>query len=242
MIHIGEQFKPLGVWRGIDYGDLYCISSHGRVVSLHNPFKPRYCKKHIVNGYYRINLVKDGVNISAQVHQLVAARWCVQFSPFHDTVEHNDGDKLHNSWWNIQYMKRGDNTARAHTGKRGRSYRSYANAVIEATNTITGERLRFSGKEGAEAMGFSYNMVYLCLTNIRKAHKGYTFTDTGKREYRKRERLSYSERFKIQTSLGRFDTIITAAIAHNVAPSVIEWRIRNLDHYNDLERRARLGG
>lgn len=103
-------------WKEIKgYEGLYEISSYGNVRSLN--YK-RTCQAKILktrinrHGYEVVDLSKDGVRKTCQVHRLVAEAFLFNPEGF-DTVDHIDSNKTNNHLNNLQWMSNGDNTRKA---------------------------------------------------------------------------------------------------------------------------------
>ena len=133
-----ESWKKLGVWNGVDFGDLYWVSSHGRVACTRRDkikiLKQRYTEK----GYKEVSLYFSAKQYPVRVHRLVCSLYKPNIFGF-NTVEHLDGDKAHNAYWNLTHMSAANNSAR------GRMMQGYAHhplrfrdSIILATNVITG--------------------------------------------------------------------------------------------------------
>ncbi len=99
-----ETWKEMGVWNGIDYGDLYMISSHGRVISLHDPFNVKYIKINTskqgkLSAIFRY---KGGVK-RVLINRLVCSLFRPNIFGF-ETVKHLDGDKSNVAYWNLLFV------------------------------------------------------------------------------------------------------------------------------------------
>ena len=93
-------------WRSIDEYENYEISDHGNVknIKTNKMLKPRVNS----NGYYIINLSKDGIISTLKIHRLVAQAFLTN----HDDklcVDHIDRDKLNNHKSNLRYATNSEN-------------------------------------------------------------------------------------------------------------------------------------
>ena len=174
-----ERWKKLGVFNGVDYHELYWISSHGRVASIvRNTIK--ILKTRLTqNGYVEVILFYNGKPRPTRLHRLVCALYRPNIFNF-NTVEHLDGDKTNNCYWNLVFMSAENNSARTRM-RQDYAYfpPKFKYNVIMATSVETGERIALGGSRGVREFGFNYFSVYRCLTDRQKAHNGYTFVDTG---------------------------------------------------------------
>lgn len=104
-----EFFKDIGNYEG-----LYQISSSGRVRSLSRvDIKGRRVSDKFLsyssrNGYYRVNLSKNGISKKYSVHRLVAEAFLVKFNDELE-VNHKDGIKINNEVDNLEWVTRSDN-------------------------------------------------------------------------------------------------------------------------------------
>jgi hypothetical protein len=95
-----------GLWVAVEgYEGLYSVSDHGKVESNHHGkhriLRPRVGK----NGYYRVNLSKDGIVKTFTVHTLIAKHFIP--NPLGLTeVNHKDEDKSNNRVDNLEWCSR----------------------------------------------------------------------------------------------------------------------------------------
>ena len=99
-----EQWKPI-----VGYEGLYMISDLGRVKSLTNRGKGRIMKTKLTRlGYPRVNLSKDKVKKTHEVHRLVTRAFLGPTPPGMECC-HNDGNKLNCSLSNLRYGTKMEN-------------------------------------------------------------------------------------------------------------------------------------
>ena len=134
-------------WKVVkDYEGYYEISDLGNVRSLdrrytdsigRNVFKKgRVQKKYIRRNYYSVWLNKDNKSTPFTIHRLVA----LSFLPKSEKqyVNHIDGDKLNNEWYNLEFCTARENTMHAienklivfKTGEKSRNSKLKENQVI----------------------------------------------------------------------------------------------------------------
>lgn len=104
------------IWKDIEgYEGLYQVSNLGNVKSLNyrNMKKPHLLKPKVTHdGYYRLNLCKDGILKSRTIHILVARA----FIPNPDNkpqVNHIDGNKQNNCVSNLEWVTGKENIRHA---------------------------------------------------------------------------------------------------------------------------------
>ena len=113
-----EWIEDIEEWRDVDYGDIkrgyYQVSNHGRIRSmLSDP--PLIMKPNLgVHGYYRISLVNnDGTQNLYTIHRLVGHVFVNGYKPDLQ-VNHIDGIKTHNDWYNLEWVTIRENTKHAY--------------------------------------------------------------------------------------------------------------------------------
>lgn len=133
-----EQWRPVVGWE-----DLYLVSSHGRVRSLH---KGRGVKnssdgilkfRSLIWGYPRVILTRKGKPSSRSVHSLVIEAF-VGPRPEGMDVCHNDGNPLNSHVSNLRYGTRSENILDAVVhGTHGQASRTHCRAGHEYTEENT---------------------------------------------------------------------------------------------------------
>lgn len=91
----------------IGYEGIYAVSDDGRVFSLKQGIE---MKQHILQGYYVVNLKKDGKIVNARVHRMVYEAFKGRIIP-NLVIDHRDGDKLNNSISNLRQITTRENTS-----------------------------------------------------------------------------------------------------------------------------------
>ena len=123
----------------IEYEELYEISNNGEVYSVKGckKLKPALSS----NGYYRVNLHRNGKPKTRYVHQLV----CEAFNglrPVDKEVSHKDNNKLNNQAYNLCWATRKENALNSpFSQERRNKLRSYRRGVPlpqEVKNKISG--------------------------------------------------------------------------------------------------------
>lgn len=93
------------IWKDIPgYEGLYKISNFGRVKSKKTILKPR-----IRNKYLAVNLCKDAVIKTENIHRLVAKNF-IENTNNKPQVDHIDGNKLNNNYLNLRWATAYENS------------------------------------------------------------------------------------------------------------------------------------
>ena len=183
------------IWKDIEgYEGLYQVSNLGRVKHL-STFKidtrgrewrtPERLLVPILNynGYYRINLCKDGKSKRLYLHRLVASAFIpnTQHLP---CIDHINTTRTDNSISNLRWVTHRGNmrnkTSRENiavgreryllTHRRGNS--PFAIKIVGVCQ-LTGETLYFDCIRDVESHGFNESHVAQCVRKERSHHKGY---------------------------------------------------------------------
>lgn len=134
-------------WKSIErYEGLYEVSSLGRVRSLdrlviYSNGKRRIHKGTVLspgvsNGYYQVSLARGGKNVQRQIHVLVCTAF--HLNPEHKrTVNHKDGDKLHNHKDNLEWATHSEQHLHAHANNlKGRNSRALSIEQVRAIKEL----------------------------------------------------------------------------------------------------------
>lgn len=110
-----EVWKEVKEWNG-----KYLISNRGRFKSIGGKYKKRYPDGYITlgaigyGGYRSVMLRKPGFLFQVRVHTLVAEHFCVKpVSSIKLFVNHLDGNKLNNNYWNLEWCTPAENVRHA---------------------------------------------------------------------------------------------------------------------------------
>ena len=116
---IHEEWRSVGIYRGIDYTGYYEVSNFGRVRSLDRYvnnngtmvlIKGHICLTWIAAKYERVVLNKDCKSHKASVHRLVAFAFVPNDDPQNKTdVNHKDENKLNNRADNLEWCTKSYN-------------------------------------------------------------------------------------------------------------------------------------
>ncbi len=170
----------------VGYEGLYEVSNTGRVKSLRNSTRIKDRENGIMQqkfdtkGYLRVNLTKDKKSKALLVSRLVANAFIPKVDGF-DEVGHNDDNKENNTVENLYWTNRSENLTHngLHLRIRDLRQKKIGNVIkalsvpVIATNTATGETLRFSSMQEAQRNGFDCGKISLCCAGKRNSHKGY---------------------------------------------------------------------
>lgn len=158
-----------------NYEGLYAATSCGKIWSYRSKkfLKPRRQR----DGYLLINLYKDGVQTTYQLHRLIARAYLKNPSNL-PQINHIDGNKLNNSISNLEYCtgsynqlhrfklmrERGEEIEMNNRGYNAKKVRCIETGIVYN-----------SGQECAKAMGLDASHISKCCRGVAKSHKGYHF-------------------------------------------------------------------
>lgn len=98
-----ELIEELLDWRDIEnYEGLYRVSEWGDVMSIQGRKKKLLKTRYDKYGYLRVNLNKNNICQTYQVHRLVATAFCEGAGEFPE-VNHKDEDKTNNHRDNLEW-------------------------------------------------------------------------------------------------------------------------------------------
>lgn len=156
-----------------DYEGLYAVTSCGKVWSYKSKKFLKTRKQR--DGYYLVNLSKNGVSTTYQLHRLVAQTYLSNGENL-PQINHKDGDKSNNCVNNLEYCSASYNQLH--------KYKLMKERGVEITMTINNSKkvrcietgiIYSSGKECAQAMGLDPSHISKCCRGKAKSHKGYHF-------------------------------------------------------------------
>lgn len=105
------------VWKDIPNYEGYRVSNLGKVKSLARKGfnkKDIVLKPSLVNGYFRVTLVKNNIKRNIFIHQLVAMAFLNHtINGYNKVVDHKDENKLNNNLLNLQIISPRENRNRS---------------------------------------------------------------------------------------------------------------------------------
>jgi len=120
-------------------------------------------------GYVIVKLSKEGKQVTATVHSLVANAF-IENPLSKPQVNHKDGNKKNNMVNNLEWNTHLEN--HDHAIRTGLLVQSLPRKIM-LTNIISGEVKKFKSIAEAERNGFHKNGIKKCLKGEYKSHKGY---------------------------------------------------------------------
>jgi len=136
------------------------------------------------DGYVLVYPTVQCVKFSFTVHRLVAIQY-VENPDNLPEVNHEDGNKENNAWWNLKWCTRGANMQHAHdTGLvkiPSRSDSNCAKSVFQLS--LSGDFIAAYGclKDCEDATGIGFRQISRVATGDRKTTGGFKFTYTDPR-------------------------------------------------------------
>lgn len=166
------------IWKDIkNFENLYQISNLGRVKSL---YKNKIRKPQIgTKGYLFMTLHKDGKIYNLNIHRCVA----LHFVPGYKSgleVNHKDGCKDNNAYFNLEWVSKKENQRHA-VSKGLRKTGDYVNTFLmkpilcyKANGVYVGEF--DSTKRASKELGLDASTITKVLKGKKRTTKGYKFT------------------------------------------------------------------
>lgn len=130
-------------------------------------------------GYLKLRFSYEGHKYSIYPHRAVADTFIP--NPFGlKQVNHRNGDKTENSYWNLEWCSNQDNQIHAlqlglskrYTGRKAASLSFTTFAITIDKNELVAI---MNGNEEMNNAGFDYRLVSAVVKGKRKSHKGCTF-------------------------------------------------------------------
>ena len=166
--------KNKEVWKSIkNYEGLYEVSSFGRVKSIRRNKIMSLVKS---GGYYKVNLVKEGVWITFRVHRLVAMNF-LKNPKNKSTVNHKDFDRLNNNVENLEWVTHQENVTHAVLGGRFGKTKLYGSkngrAIFNDEQVMNIRKMlkTSSIKQVSDIYNCRYKVIWEIKKNITYANK-----------------------------------------------------------------------
>lgn len=167
MYEISKEGEVRSVPRTTHYKDGRIGIHKGRVLKQQNTKK----------GYLRVDLTKDGVRRSHQIHRLVAEAF-IPNPEGKEQVNHRDGCKLNNAVSNLEWNSNEENILHANeNGLRGVSRQPKEVEQYDMQGNLIGTYRSFYNAALA-VEGDSYKISLVCRGK-RKSHKGFIWKTRG---------------------------------------------------------------
>lgn len=112
----GEQWKPVTEWNGYEVSNMGRVRARGRVVKKSNGMnffttgRIKNLRLSSSKKYLCVNLSKDGVFQTMQVHRLVATAFVAGRTSQRKCVNHKDGNGLNNFSDNLEWVTHKENS------------------------------------------------------------------------------------------------------------------------------------
>ena len=171
----------------VGYENLYEVSDRGRVRSLIRKTRISDKENFIMkqktdsNGYFRVNLYKDGM---LKKSELVSRMVAIAFIPNPENlpqVGHMDDNKRNNDVSNLYWTDSKENNN--HNGKMEKFQNLHRDKIADIASKLsisiigvsekTGGIIRFESAREAGRNGFDSSKISMCINGKRSKHRGY---------------------------------------------------------------------
>ena len=171
-----EQWRT-AVYDGIVYEGLYKVSNLGRILNLNyrNTGKPKLMTpSENTDGYFKINLRKNGETKTCYVHRLIAQTF-IPNPENKPEINHIDEDKTNNRVDNLEWKWHKDNINHGTHNERSAKTRTNGKLSKRVLQfTLDGEFVReWESTQECGRNGFCQGAVADCCNGKRKSHKGF---------------------------------------------------------------------
>jgi len=161
--------KPNEKWARITDFPRYSVSNLGRVrrdVPGPGTQAGRILNPPIDGPYRRVALRHNGRTRFKRVHSLVAEHF-IGPRPEGAHVNHVDGDKLNNAWWNLEYVTPKENTLHQHKIGLAR-VRGEQNGHAKLNEASVREIRRLRGKVEGQELARRYGVSPTTISQVQK--------------------------------------------------------------------------
>ena len=162
-----ELIEELLDWRDIEgYEGLYKVSEWGDIMSIGHGKKKLLKQSMNGDGYYHVNLCKDGHHKYSLVHRLVATAFCEGAGEF-ECVNHIDEIKSNNHYTNLEWCTAEYNNA---YGSRSNSVPNFQKRRVRCVEL---DMIFESLTSAAKYVGGKRKGITNCLLGRIKTHRDY---------------------------------------------------------------------
>lgn len=182
-----EVWKPV-----VGYEGLYDVSNFGNIKSLDritphgHKWQGRILRQTITpQGYYKVNLWKNGVRKTHKVHRLVLTAF-IPNTENKPCVNHIDEVRLNNKLDNLEWATYKENNNHGSCQEKRiantdwESIRLKQSSPVTAMDKITGEVISFPSMSEAGRNGFDQAAISRCCNGKLRSHGGYYWSSIDK--------------------------------------------------------------
>lgn len=230
------------------YENNYMVSNHGRLKTLKREIVRKDGKKYFskekimklnVNdktGYVMVTLRKDNKNYYTYIHRLVAEHF-IKNKDNKPNVNHIDGDKTNNKFWNLEWCNHYENMKHSFKNKlHNFDYRQ--KPVIQYSLDGKFIAVWSSAREVEKILGFNRATIQDACKSISNKSNGYVW------KYIEEKYDDFIEKYAFSYSIGRMTYIVGVFydyITNRWNYLSESFKLKMLKEINDAERDNHLG-
>ena len=171
-----EQWRT-AIYDGIVFEGLYKVSNLGRILNLNYRNTGRaelMTPSENTDGYFKVNLRKNGENKTCYVHRLIAQTFIPNPENLPE-VNHIDEDKTNNRVDNLEWKWHKDNINHGTHNERSAKTRTNGKLSKKVLQlSLSGDLIReWESTQECGRNGFCQVAVCLCCQGKRKTYKGF---------------------------------------------------------------------
>lgn len=184
----GEEWRSVGIFKGIDFTGYYEISNKGRVRSVDRYINfrgnPRFqhgvlLSPHKHKGYWQVMFSKDGVQTNVLLHQAIAKAFIPNPNNY-GYVNHKDENRSNNDVNNLEWCTFRYNLD--YGTRVQRSAEKQSTPIIQLNIDGTFVKEWKSSRDAERNGGFVHGSILKCIDGVQNTHKSFVWITKEKYE------------------------------------------------------------